>query len=91
MQTYRAGGTTTYPSQRSTKEVVPGSRVILETNDDEQLCAVVVELNDPGTKFSGRVVETYPPGTPTAFGSGEEADQPIHFTDQNIFTVQHLA
>ncbi len=89
-QTPGKGGQITYPGERSTKDIAPDSRVILETNDDDQLCAVV-ELNDAGTKFSGRVVERYSPDALTTFGSGEDADQPIDFTDQNIFTVQYLA
>ena len=89
-ESYAPGVSATYPSRRSTKDIVPDSRVILETNDDVRLC-VVVEQNNEGTKFTGRVIEVYPPGTLTVRGSGKDADQPIDFTDRNIFTVQHLA
>ena len=88
-QYYAEGDSITYPGGRSTKEIVPDSRIILETTDDEQLCAVV-ERNESGTKFTGHVVETYPPGTLAVRGSGKDADQPIDFTDQHIFTVQYL-
>ncbi len=89
LQTPGEAGDVAYPTQRSTKVIAPGSHVILETNDDVQLC-VVVEQNNEGTKFTGRVIEVYPPGTLTVRGAGKDADQLIDFTDQDIFTVQHL-
>lgn len=63
--------------------------VILRNTDDGKRC-VRVEADDQDTAFSGQVLETYPGDSIAGFGSGNEDNQPIQFTDRHIHIVPHL-
>ena len=74
--------------RRARRGVVPHGGDTRNT-DDGQLC-VRVEANDQDTEFSGQVLETYPGDSIAGFGSGNEDNQPIQFTDRHIHIVPHL-